>query len=106
LQIAIAAIERDEVESKNRIERQRPTRKRGQLQEAVIAMVGHRIGTVAAIVAQLGECGIRTTPASVSNVIQRLQGKKQIHYDQSERKWVLTVSDGNSGQPNGAAHAA
>lgn len=105
LQVAIAAIEKVETQSKSEIKYQRPARRRGQLQRAVIEAMREGIGTVGPIVRHLDLRGIKTTPASVSNVIQRLQRKKQIHTDPRTQRWVLTASSGNgeaAAKANGA----
>jgi hypothetical protein len=95
LELAIGAIERNQAETKRRIEHQRPTVKRGYLSRAVIEAIRDGIGTASAIVSHLAQQGITTAQPSVSNAINRLQGKKQIHYDLKLRRWVLTANTGS-----------
>jgi hypothetical protein len=92
LELAIGAIERDEAESKKQIARQRPTSKRGYLANAVIESLQEGVGTVSAIVRRLQQQGITTTKPSVSNVIQRLQARRQIHFDKMKQMWVLSAT--------------
>ncbi len=91
LRVAIAAIERDESETKKQIEHQRPTCRRGYLSRAVIDAMREGVGTVALLVKHLKRQGINTTGPSVSNVIQRLQEKKLVHFDSRKQKWVLSA---------------
>jgi DNA-binding transcriptional ArsR family regulator len=93
LEIAIAAIERDEADSKKRIQNQRQTTKRGHLSRAILDALRDGIGTASAIVDHLERQGIKTTQPSVSNAIQRLQGK-YVRWSLEKKMWVLTADDG------------
>lgn len=95
LEVAIAAIEKDEAESKKLAERQRPTGKRGYLTNAIIEALQEGIGTASLITKRLNQQGIETTKPSVSNAIQRLQAKQKVHFDPKLQKWVLAPDAGS-----------
>ena len=95
LQVAIAAIERDEAESKRQVKHQRPTSKRGYLSNAVIEALREGIGNVSLITKRVKQQGIETTQQSVSNAIQRLQIKRKIQFDQKLRRWTLATNTGS-----------
>ncbi|MBJ7532763.1 hypothetical protein JDN40_01325 [Rhodomicrobium vannielii ATCC 17100] len=94
LEIAIAAIERDEADSKKRIQNQRQTTKRGHLSRAILDALRDGIGTASAIVDHLERQGIKTTQPSVSNAIQRLQGK-HVRWSLEKKRWVLMEDIGS-----------
>ncbi len=94
LEVAIAAIERDEAELKKQKESQRPVSKRGYLSRAILDAIGVGIGTASTIVSHLSRQGIETTQPSVSNAIGRLQRSGQISWDLKSRRWVLTAHSG------------
>jgi hypothetical protein len=102
LQIAIAAIERDEAETKKQIEHQRPTNKRGYLIKVVIEALRDGIGTVSPIVHYAKQRGIKTTGQSVSNAIYRMQHKGKIRYDPKKQIWILVAesSSPSNGEDN------
>ncbi|MBT3069472.1 hypothetical protein KKP04_01125 [Rhodomicrobium sp. Az07] len=89
LEIAIAAIERDEA----RVERH-GTNKRGIVARGVLDAIRDGIGTPSAIVDYLERQGIKTKQPSVSNAIQRLQGK-HVRWSLEKKRWVLMEDIGS-----------
>ena len=89
LNIAIEALERDAAAQAHAIQTQRPTRKRGHLSKAILDCIREGIGTVSLIHKTLEERGVVTTGPSISNAIQRLQGKHVIETDLGRKLWVI-----------------
>jgi integrase len=89
LRVAISAIERDMATSESAKRNQRPSRKRGDLSRAILDAVREGVGSVGLLEKRLDERGIKTTRASISNAIQRLQRSKLIIHDISKGIWVI-----------------
>ncbi len=96
LEVAIAAIERDEAESKKQLEPQRTGSRRGYLSKAVLDAIRIGIGTASTITGHLGHNGIAVSQPSVSNAIGRLQRSGQIVWDLKLRRWILASNSGSS----------
>jgi hypothetical protein len=105
LRAAIDAVERVRALSNPDGEHQHHLKIRGYLIDGIIDALRDGIGAVGPIVQHLERQGIKTTKASVSNTLNRLQSKKQVRHDQKKQLWFLTEPENNAGHTNGASHS-
>jgi hypothetical protein len=86
LEVAISAIEANEVSAS-----QRPGFRRGYLLRGVLDAIRDGVWSASAIARHLEQQGIKTTPQCVSNAIGRLQAKGKVEFDPEMRAWRLTA---------------
>ena len=94
LTAAITAIDNVRTGRQVLIARQDPKpkkKKRGVLRRGVLDAIRERRGTVNRIKTYLGDRGVITSSASISNAIQRLQAEKLIEKRPGSEDWVIAT---------------